>query len=258
MAPTNILTANQDSTQLNDCTDLAASSAADDRLSPKVMSKDQVTLLGNGMLGLENTPKHLESIVQRNIVQSSFLRLPGEVRNKIWEYTLGGHTIEFCEYKIPRITKRGSNRLPRKRVVSVFDVPQICRQIYYETANMAFSLNKLVFTNENISPFAMKRWAAKVHLKAGQLNAVHTVQLRCNSPNSYYYFDVWKDNGTITSLFPSLRRIVINRLPPRSIHNFNPDTVDDWDLLPPWGWEARINEKIDKMRGDSIEIIFED
>jgi hypothetical protein len=247
MAPTNIQAANQEFTQLNDCTDLAASSIADNRSSPEAMSKDQVTLPGNGMLSLENTPKHLESIVQRNIVQSSFLRLPGEVRNKIWEYTVGGHAIEFCEYKIPRVTKLGSN-----------GVPQIRRQVYHETANMAFSLNKIVFTDENISPFAMKRWAVKAHLNAGQLNAVHTVQLRCNSPNSYYYFDVWKDNGTITSLFPSLRRIVINRLPPRSSYSFNPDTVDDWDFLPPWGWEARINEKIDKMRGGSIEIIFED
>jgi hypothetical protein len=95
---------------------------------------------------------------------SPLLRLPPEIRNKIWEYTLG-HNI----FKPVRV--RVSIQKFKSKWISRPDEPQIglallatCRQIYSEAAFMPFNLNTFAadtFSRESNFVKAFK--AFKVH-----------------------------------------------------------------------------------------------
>lgn len=72
---------------------------------------------------------------------SPLLRLPPEIRNRIWEYTLGHNTFRV-------IRARGRKALftlaPDEPGINVA-ILRGCRQIYSETALMPFQLNTLAF-----------------------------------------------------------------------------------------------------------------
>ncbi|KAH6864799.1 hypothetical protein BKA58DRAFT_471995 [Alternaria rosae] len=121
----------------------------------------------------------VSEITTRNMTQSPLLRLPGELRNKIFAYAVGGHVIlaklvtlyepnfaerlEFCLTTTvqPKPPKEPRNRgyhgshhiysgdsldvfLPgntSQRVSRIFTVGRVCRQIYTETALLQYKTN---------------------------------------------------------------------------------------------------------------------
>lgn len=73
----------------------------------------------------------------RNNQDSPLLRLPPEIRNRIWHLALGGKLIRHNVYG------RGRYRMmprPSERE-NAFDLLRTCRQIYAETALLPFSAN---------------------------------------------------------------------------------------------------------------------
>jgi hypothetical protein len=107
---------------------------------------------------------------------SPFLRLPGEVRNAIYEYALGGKTIhiDYETYrtihksnKIQTVTpvfkyhctvydKKPTNPFNaasqpyRKFSTSFTPLNNVCRQLYQETAILPYNLNLICFGSHNI------------------------------------------------------------------------------------------------------------
>ncbi|CAN9337104.1 unnamed protein product [Alternaria alternata] len=79
---------------------------------------------------------------QRN---SPLLRLPAELRNRIYEYALGGHkiymVIRFSENK----EKLWLDRTDRCGVVPAFTLLKVCSQINAEAALLPYSLNTFCF-----------------------------------------------------------------------------------------------------------------
>ena len=112
-----------------------------------------------------------------NQTRSPFLRLPQEVRARIYIYTLGGNTITIG-YETYRTSKEASSPAAQKvhpifryrsAVYSAHNLnpfkPQppfikkthglsllngICRQLYLETATLPYTLNTLAFSSHNI------------------------------------------------------------------------------------------------------------
>ncbi|OSS49745.1 hypothetical protein B5807_05819 [Epicoccum nigrum] len=83
-----------------------------------------------------------ETITCRNQEESPLLRLPAELRTKIYEFAIGGYVIELFE----------SKKKPCYNVLSQADghytafakptvLSEICRQLYKETAFLPYSLN---------------------------------------------------------------------------------------------------------------------
>lgn len=79
---------------------------------------------------------------RRNEKESPLLRLPAELRNKIYEYTIGGYVIELFE----------STKKPHYNMLSQADghytalanptvLSKTCRQLHKETALLPYSLN---------------------------------------------------------------------------------------------------------------------
>jgi hypothetical protein len=110
-----------------------------------------------------------------NQSSSPFLRLPEEVRTKIYKYALGGNTINISyeTYRIVESASESDKPIPvfryrctvyNQRAVNPFRSKQvpymkitygftplnnICRQLYYETATLPYTLNTLAFATHN-------------------------------------------------------------------------------------------------------------
>lgn len=81
--------------------------------------------------------------VKRNASSSPFLRLPGEVRNKIYGYVMEDLVLvvhKYCEDKVIPCAKQPS---VAKRV---FLLPQVCRQLYSETFVLLFKKATILFS----------------------------------------------------------------------------------------------------------------
>ncbi|KAH4935014.1 hypothetical protein HBI79_080140 [Parastagonospora nodorum] len=97
----------------------------------------------NGMLNV--TPKGGElELVEAN-QDSPLLRLPGELRSRIWEYVLGGYELRSMDIK-------NSQQITIQRMVPPFaerrngtQLLRTCRQIYTETALLPYRANTFVF-----------------------------------------------------------------------------------------------------------------
>ena len=80
---------------------------------------------------------------QRNANKSQLLRLPGEIRNKIWQFATSGYYVYgpyyedgwgACSYSTQKF----------ERDISAFQLPQVCRQIYTETATLPYTTNTFI------------------------------------------------------------------------------------------------------------------
>jgi hypothetical protein len=127
------------------------------------------------------------------------LRLPAEIRNKIFEYALGGNLIEIVHTKrsslaFKVISKTSSSEVKAHLLLSLLTV---CRQIYYETATLAYSCNSFSFDDGDV----LQEWCQG--RKRAQLDAVETIVL--NSYVDVLHLPV----STYTTKVPGLRTVVL-------------------------------------------------
>ncbi|CAN9323282.1 unnamed protein product [Alternaria alternata] len=94
----------------------------------------------------------LQKITENNLATSPFLNLPGEVRNRIYSFTLGGN-IWNIDTKA-----RATNLTPKANRNDHRDLLLVCRQIYSETRVLPWSLSSF----KCISGFGyLRHWLAK-------------------------------------------------------------------------------------------------
>jgi hypothetical protein len=132
---------------------------------------------------------------QRNAIKSPLLRLPPEIRNKIWTLAVQVDRVQVCT----RYCTRTSHNLRTKggavaveddgavaslhqkfdsdccsiRQLGAFHLPEVCRQVYIETATLSYSSNVFL-----VGPGSMvyKNWSKKKTLLA-QRDAIARVEL---------------------------------------------------------------------------------
>jgi hypothetical protein len=170
--------------------------------------------------------------------------LPGEIRNRIWEFAIGRHVYNvgntYDEYmsgediRIRRVKNESSTGVALVRV---------CRQIYAEAALLPYQLGAFCF--DSVEAFD---WVRKLP-KAGMenLTEVHT-NWHWHTWDFLMYHETLAHDLAIKSL-PALRRIVVKLM----------GEVFDWELdLVEIGEEKEKFEERIKAERNDVEIIFED
>jgi hypothetical protein len=84
----------------------------------------------------------------RNAEQSPLLKLPAELRTKIYTFVFSGlhrDFLYFADYpskicKPEDFTSAPSNKLARKELASAISLLQTCKQVHYETALLPFQI----------------------------------------------------------------------------------------------------------------------
>ncbi|KAF2831590.1 hypothetical protein CC86DRAFT_282473 [Ophiobolus disseminans] len=135
-----------------------------------------------------------EGITESNAQSSRLLRLPAELRTKIFAHTLGGHEMRFswqdkgCKRPSKRIfgiRRRSDNSaLMREERKMLLNITLISRQIYTETGLLPFAVNTFPFTM--LPDAEQEKWFAQKLLVAQQ-NAITTV--RCPVQKMFFEFE---------------------------------------------------------------------
>ncbi|KAH6638235.1 hypothetical protein C7974DRAFT_451532 [Boeremia exigua] len=148
----------------------------------------------NGLLNV--TPKGGEMNIVKNNQDTPLLRLPPEIRNRIWEHTLGRSSFRA------QVSKQGRKNVAT--MVSLSDEPGVgvallrsCRQIYSEAAMMPICLNTFVIRDywRNMKAFRL--------FSAHQFKRITMIRLELQFP--IFYLDALE----IQPLFPAMNDIEI-------------------------------------------------
>ncbi|KAF2647647.1 hypothetical protein K491DRAFT_763567 [Lophiostoma macrostomum CBS 122681] len=102
------------------------------------------------------TPQHLVAISKRNASESPLLRLPSEVRNRIFAFVYSGEKI---------MKQKPSDEFAYHRDSDVLaglpcNLPQICRQLYCETYILPYALPTVIFYYEDTEE--IEEWASNL------------------------------------------------------------------------------------------------
>ncbi|KAL1603993.1 hypothetical protein SLS60_005585 [Paraconiothyrium brasiliense] len=172
----------------------------------KQKSMKQARKPKNGLLdaSIPRNATHLMELedisAQRNSTQSPLLRLPPEIRNKIWEYAIGGFNIKVFRTRSCEHLKELSyyaDDLSEKLSRPTFHLHKVCRQAYVETAPLIYTLNTFGFYKVS----AMDRW---IKLRPiGQLQLITSIEV----PFSYFSLYIQGLRTKFRKRFPNLKRI---------------------------------------------------
>jgi hypothetical protein len=118
----------------------------------------------------------------RNQRQSPLLRLPAELRNKVYAYVLGGREIELCGYQRCQIC----NQAPYRDAIShyprnLLNLLHACRQCHSEARLLPFSSSTFIALPDEVN-YIISR-----HFSHAQTHAIEAIglQLYANIWNSY-------------------------------------------------------------------------
>lgn len=136
---------------------------------------------------------------------SPLLRLPPEIRDRIWKYALGGKVFIARCYSVGTMTCRfAPSAMESSNGVALL---RTCRQIYSETAVYPSSLG--TFACNDLK--ALKK-SAKT-LKTYQRKQVAQLRLACASPGSIWSLfscSALRQNVVPRKIFPALDRIEVS------------------------------------------------
>jgi hypothetical protein len=105
-----------------------------------------------------------------NSVTSPLLRLPGEIRTKIWQYAIGYHQIDIGHRRLEQLCADEPARNVRPSNPATH-FPRTCRQMYVETSPYIYTLNTFGF--ESVAVF--DRWTKNRAL--GQRRLVASIDM---------------------------------------------------------------------------------
>ncbi|KAF1946359.1 hypothetical protein EJ02DRAFT_250619 [Clathrospora elynae] len=154
---------------------------------------------------------------QRN---NLLLRLPAELRNRIYELVLGGRT-----YKFKDTIQTRQARLDTKGEEHIFSLLYVCRQIHFETALLPYTINTFSFRDieNSLDPFLRQRSPA-------QMRSIHLIELI-----TYQAGTMWAAQESLSRGLSKEFR-VLNRLPNLQRLHVVVDTMESlyvcWGALP--------------------------
>ncbi|KAJ4345871.1 beta transducin [Didymosphaeria variabile] len=194
-----------------------------------------IKIAANGLVDVQDPPSYLVVAFKRNNAESPLLRLDKSIRKKIWEYAMGGHTIEVKARKVEptekpaptaaasdtgsayvgKIAHHGPKRTQPR---AAFHLPEVCRAIYQETATLGYSTNQFAFVGEVWAKFgrengpdgALEGWCRE--LVPAQVDAVTIIRPHWHDLQDY----LDKNNKrSFKQLFPNLKQL---RVPSRVVN----------------------------------------
>ncbi|KAF2118564.1 hypothetical protein BDV96DRAFT_390469 [Lophiotrema nucula] len=216
------------------------------RIQPVQSELQTVKLLENGALNLEETPQYLIELVERNAVQSPLLRIPAEIRNRIFTFAMGGLDVQV-RFIWTRVDGNYTRRKLKGRAVDwqnnnqdavyvqpAFHFIEVSRQIYAEFATLAYSANAFDFYFQTMNAFLDV-------LNDAQIAAIKTIEID-GAFFDYHRSDYFDEPGreqsrpTVSSYkkkFPGLKKVIVSE-----------DMVDDLYSQIPQCWK-----KFDQVLG---------
>ncbi|KAI8940198.1 hypothetical protein NX059_003904 [Plenodomus lindquistii] len=207
----------------------------------KPKRKGPVRRFENGMLDVSRKSGRNLNICRQN-AQSRLLRLPGELRNQIWELALGGHIFgtntRASFFSALLVTRLAPNP---------FALLQVCRQIYAETALLPFQLSEFRF------PWA---WVSRLPRHGrSHISHISCVSYPDRWLNVNQYFGLSSQfHKSITTLSQGLRSMTMKVSGSAAL--FAPGGSLDSDGLLMRAKRAEF-EKIMKGINEDIEVSFE-
>ncbi|KAF9699642.1 hypothetical protein EKO04_002656 [Ascochyta lentis] len=161
-------------------------------------------------------------------MRSPLLRLPGEIRNKIWRYALGEHEISIAELSHEKTTNEihdirtlyPATKIPPGFVPPNFQLPRVCRQLYVESSPYVYTLN--TFTFHSMSAF--DRWIKNRCL--GQRRLIASVDV----PRTYTRLYRSGLRKSFRQKFPNIQRV----------------GIDNWTLFCEYDQNRRLPESKQK------------
>ncbi|KAJ8110972.1 hypothetical protein OPT61_g6314 [Boeremia exigua] len=219
----------------------------------------------NGILNLEKTPPHLVDTVRRNATKSPLLRLPPEIRNQIWYFTMGGQLIAFpnrnhakgcavmCETRAdagfccPRSHSNYIYPTMRLQVEAAFHLPEVCRQIYAETALTAYQQNTFIF-----------KAGSMACLTAAQRRAITKVQINIGRLHCHMEHDFLQRWNPITHLLPNASCILVTGSALGYLKRHRAcfeGTSGREDQVTMQAW---VSQNLRNIYGDKMKVVFEE
>lgn len=213
--------------------------------------------------------------VKRNSTASRLLSLNKIIRLKIWEYAMGGHTIEIRSRKaqvaedgtatssFPSIGSQYTSKVAhygpkRTQPKTAFHLPEVCRQIYTESATIGYSTNQFAFIGEVEVKYgredgpdgALEGWCRE--LLPAQVNAVTCIRPHWHDLQDYLSTENMR---AFKQLFPHLKQI---RVPSRAVNCDAkwPNRGDPMRKHLRQQAKDRIAAIIKFQEGDDVEAIF--
>ncbi|KAH7408273.1 hypothetical protein DE146DRAFT_629203 [Phaeosphaeria sp. MPI-PUGE-AT-0046c] len=166
----------------------------------------------NGALNV--TPKGTEKDIVKSNQDSPLLRLPAEIRNTIWKYTLGGKTMRPVYSYRSRL-----NFVPKpSERINTFALLRTCRQIYAEGALIPYT--ESIFSVEYMADVTRAFRRFRKH----QLGHIRELSIECDRyvPN---HFDVHQFISGIMFFLPSKALPNLRRL------RLGFFSSDDWNAV---------------------------
>ncbi|KAF1911610.1 hypothetical protein BDU57DRAFT_95101 [Ampelomyces quisqualis] len=168
-------------------------------------------LYKNGLLNASLPARsELMAIAKRNSTNSPLLKLPGEIRNKIWMFAQGYHRIDIGKRSRKRSWPIGltlaiypmnaATHFPRTFVKPTFALSRVCRQIYVEASSYIYTLNTFGF--DGFASF--DRWAKDRAL--GQARLITSI----NMPYDYTHLYRRGFRTSFRRKFPNIKRIGVD------------------------------------------------
>lgn len=208
---------------------------------------------------------------QRNATGSPLLRLPAEIRNKIWEYACGGQAVvlpakrgltekgravSFSKLHLTSASGLGMMevvyRRSTHRALSAFHLPEVCRQIYVETNLTSYKTNAFVLTTS----IKVNNRAAR--LMAAQRRAIATIQ---PTPFKVCYMTYDDDLSRTISweVWPNVRRIVITFAAIEYVQLYH-TSICKSGIGATWGygqWVAWVLDRLKWCQEAGLEVVLE-
>ncbi|KAF2118390.1 hypothetical protein BDV96DRAFT_643637 [Lophiotrema nucula] len=154
---------------------------------------------------LEQNPA-LSAIVIQNQLNSPFLRLPGEIRNQIYNELLSERVIKINRGKMHKNHQQWGTRVyggqkidhaTRPAPAATLALLSTCRQIYYETATTFYRSNTFSFDTEK----DMMDWAPT--LQPAQLGAIQTIQAGLHFTHTVTTRTITFSTPTVSGMTPA-------------------------------------------------------
>jgi hypothetical protein len=212
---------------------------------------------------------------QRNATESPLLRLPAELRHRTWTFAVKVDRIfvptAYCWVVRQHVVRKGgavaleengeiASRHPESSWTSccpvrqrgAFHLPEVCRQIYIETATLAYSSNIFLVDSDSLS---CQNWARK-KISLAQRDAIVRVEMDYGALFKQLF-------GVPASLrLRGFRNLTHIHVPLRMQHEqvlkhlsiypalYDLDLAEEYPTI----CEAKLKE----IDGSDIEVVFED
>jgi hypothetical protein len=206
---------------------------------------------------------------KRNATASPLLRLPPEIRNKIWGFAMGGQLVvlpdeddskgcamrikvkDDCTGDIP-LTFR--THLEATKLRAAFHLPEVCRQVYSETVLTSYREN--VFLCGSVYPTIKMSFG---RLKAAQRKAITAVEF--NPLVLYCHVKPNPETKPVTSALPNIKFISVSSVALRDVQRLckliHGDDTEVAGLRGKAMWQMWLRKKLAGIYGDGMRVHFE-